>query len=169
MSNYVKMVSPKGKAYYPKINHPDQKYNNYQASLILTDADAEDLLEKLKDVYVDECGPKKLATATFPVKKQEDGTWVFKSTSKQKPKIYDSKGKPVLDSTELNIGGGTEMKVSFSATVKQDRSGVTAYLNAVQIINLVEFSSTPFGDEGDGFTASDKEESESDIDEDVAF
>lgn len=153
MSNYVKMVSPKGSAFYPKINRPDQKYNNYQASIILSKDDGEELLEKLKEVFVDECGPKKLDKATFPIKKQEDGTYLFKSTSKQKPKIFDSKGKPVLNSDELNIGGGTVMKVSFSATVKQDRTGVTAYLNAVQIIDLVEYVGSAFEAEEGNFVA----------------
>ena len=153
MSKYTKMVSPKGPASYPKITRPDQKYNNYQAGVILSDEEYEDMLEKMKDIFIDECGPKKVATATFPFKKNEEGKWVFKATSKSKPRIYDSKGKPVLDDSDLNVASGSIIKVSFSATVKQDRTGVTAYLNGVQIIEYVEYAGNDFQAEEGSFVA----------------
>jgi hypothetical protein len=168
----TKFVTPKGNASYPKLTKPDTKFKaegEYTTGLILGEKEGKAFLETLKEAAVEELGNKAAQSAIYPVK-EEDGKMVFKFKSKNKPKLYDSHGKPIKDA-ELNVGSGSVLKVAGAVAFPkvQGKQYVSLYLNQVQVIELVEFSSSPFGDEGDGFTASDKEESESDIDEDVAF
>jgi hypothetical protein len=75
-----------------------------------------------------------------------------------KPKIYDAKGIEVT--TLLNIGNGSTIKVSGQGSPwyvpATGKVGVKLYLDAVQVINVVEFGggnaeSYGFGEE-EGFT-----------------
>jgi hypothetical protein len=113
------------------------------------------MMEMAKEHFIDNFGVKKAEKATYPIKKDEDGTYTLKVTSKKPPKIVDAKGNPVLPekAAELRIGSGTLMKVKGSFKIKQDGSGVTAYFDAVQIIELVEYSSGGFGAEEGSFEA----------------
>jgi len=158
MSKIIKAVSPKGKASWPKLFKPDTKFNPegvYQTGLVLSPAEAQDFQEKVKDAFVEEYGKGKLEKALMPWKLDEDGNVVLNFKSKRKPMVVDSQGRAV--STELNVGGGSIIKVGTGINPWSiaGKMGVTLYLNAVQIIELVEFNSSPFGKEEGGFVAED--------------
>lgn len=82
-------------------------------------------------------------------------------------KMFDAKGKPV----KANVGGGSTLKLSV-VTEDYDSNlgaGLSIYLNAVQIIDLVEFGggsakSYGFGEE-EGFSGEDTEETPEDAPE----
>ena len=157
-----KFVTPKGKAVYPSLTRPDTRYNEegvYKTGLTFSAADAKKFEEMLKEVYTEEFGAKKLPSAKLPFKKNDDGTVVFNFKSKNAPKIFDSKGNPIKDISELRIGGGSTLKVAGACKAYNagGSTGVTCYLNSVQVIDLVEYNSSPFGAEEGGFEAAAEE------------
>lgn len=157
-----KFVTPKGKAVYPSLTRPDTRYNAegvYKTGMMFSDAEAKKLEEMLKEVYTEEFGAKKLSSAKLPFKKNDDGTVVFNFKSKNAPKIFDSKGNPVRDTSELRLGGGSTLKIAGAAKAYNagGATGVTLYLNSVQIIDLVEYNGSPFGAEEGGFEAAASE------------
>jgi len=175
MSKIIKAVSPKGKASWPKLFKPDTRFNPegvYQTGLVLSPEEAKDFQEKVKDAFVEEYGKGKLEKALMPWKLDEDGNVVLNFKSKRKPMVVDSQGRAV--STELNVGGGSIIKVGTGINPWSiaGKMGVTLYLNAVQIIELAEYSPNLFGKEEGGFVAPDvkqeetsaAEEDEEDID-----
>lgn len=157
-----KYVSPKGAAGYPKLLKPDTKFNAegvYSTSLTMDKKTAQPLIDQLEQAYTEEFGAKALPKANFPYK-EEDGQVTFKFKSKQKPKLFDAKGTPIKAADELNIGSGTTMKVSgaISCRAVSGKNYATMYMNAVQIIDLVEYSGSPFGAEEGGFVAEEPNE-----------
>jgi hypothetical protein len=158
-----KFVTPKGRAVYPSIIRPDTRYNEegvYKTGLELSPKDAEKLVEDLKACYVEEFGAKKLPSAKLPFKKNDDGTLVFNFKSKNAPKIFDAKGNPIKDPSELRVGGGSVVKIAgaMKAYNAGGATGVTCYLNSVQIISLVEWGgSGPFSAEEGDFEAAAEE------------
>jgi hypothetical protein len=167
----TKITTPKGTAVYPSLTRPDTRYNAegvYKTGLSLTKKEAGEIIDKLKEVYTEEFGAKKLSSAKLPYKEQEDDSVVFNFKSKQAPKLFDSKGNPVKNAADLRIGGGSVIKVSaaMKAYNAGGTTGVTMYLNAVQIIDLVEYSGSPFGAEEGGFEAAAEEKFK---DEEVEF
>lgn len=181
----TKYVSPKGTAGYPKLTRPDTKFKaegEYSVSLTMDAKDGAAFLDTLKEAAVEELGNKAAQSAHYPVK-EEDGKFTFKfkmnavrkdknsgDMIKQSPKLYDSHGKPIKNAEDLNIGSGSVMKVAgiLGFPKVQGKQYVSLYMNQVQIIDLVEYASSPFGDEGGGFS-SDADAAEEDADEDVAF
>lgn len=170
-----KYVSPKGKAGYPKLTRPDTKFKadgEYSTSLTMDKKTAEPFIAQIEEAYVEEFGQKALAKANFPYK-EEEGQITFKFKSKNKPKLYDAAGKPIKDVEELNIGSGSTLKVAgaISCRAVSGKNYATLYMNQVQVINLVEYSSSPFGEEEGDFVAEEKAEvaDSSDSDEEVEF
>jgi hypothetical protein len=157
----MKFVTPKGVAQYPWLTKPDTKFSEegvYKVSLAIPEADAKAFAKAAQDTFVNEYGQAKLSKAHMPFKKDEDGNLVFSFKSKLKPRLYDSAGKPITE--DVAVGGGSVLKVSgaFGPYNKGANMGVALYLNAVQIIELVEFSSNPFGAVEGGFVASAEED-----------
>lgn len=185
----VKITTPVGKAIWPHLNTPDTTFEKdggiYAVTLRLPKSEASNLIEEITKVYKDniknlekEKG-KKPKPASMPVKDSEDEDGnptgevdikfklkaVGKSGSdtwEQRPALFDSTGKPL---TEV-VGGGSTIKVGaeiipyFTASVG---AGVTLRLKAVQVIELVEYSTG--GDfnawsfeKEDGFVSKGKEE-----------
>lgn len=170
-----KFVTPKGRAVYPSIIRPDTRYNEegvYKTGLEMSAKDAEKFIEDLKACYTEEFGAKKLASAKLPFKKNDDGSIVFNFKSKNAPKLFDAKGNPIRDTSELRVGGGSVFKIAgaMKAYNAGGSTGVTCYLNSVQIIDLVEYNGSPFGAEEGGFEAAAEEKfGESKVTEDVDF
>ena len=153
-----KYVSPKGSAGYPKLLKPDTKFKaegEYSTTLTMDKKTAKPLMDQIEEAYTEEFGAKALPKANFPYKEDEEGNITFKFKSKQKPKLFDSKGSPIKVVDDLNIGSGSTMKVSgaISCRAVSGKNYATLYMNAVQIIDLVEYSGSPFGAEEGGFTA----------------
>ncbi len=156
MTKAVKAVSPKGLASYPKIFKPNTRFNSegvYETGLVVKADQAAAFQEQIKQVFIDEFGNGKLAKAFMPWKENEDGDVVFTFKSSKKPMVYDSKGLPIKK--ELDVGSGSELKIGtaiypWSAGGKV---GAKLYLNSVQIIQLVEYSGSPFSAEEGGYVA----------------
>jgi hypothetical protein len=173
MSNLNKFVTPKGVAQYPWLTKPDTKFSEegvFKVSLAIPEGEAKGFAKACQDAFVAEYGQQKLAKAHMPFKKDENGNIVFSFKSKLKPRLYDAAGKPIKE--DVSVGGGSTIKVSgaFGPYNKGANTGVALYLNAVQIIDLVEFSSSPFGAEEGGFVAAAQEDDFSaDTNEEVQF
>lgn len=153
-----KFVSPKGIAGYPKLVRPDTKFKaegEYSTSLTIDKKSAQPFIDAIQEAYVDEFGQKALAKANFPFKENDEGQFVFKFKSKNKPKLYDAGGKPIKDAEELNIGSGSVLKVAgaISCRAVSGKNYATLYMNQVQIIDLVEYAGSPFEAEEGNFTA----------------
>lgn len=150
-------VSPKGTAAYAWLTKPDTKFNPdgvFKTSLVVSAKEAQPFIEAIKEAYVEELGTKKMAKANLSHDVNEDGTVTFKFKSKTKPKLFDSKGKPITG--DINVGNGSTIKVAggFGPYDKGANTGCTLYLNSVQVIDLVEWTgSSAFGEEEGGFVA----------------
>jgi hypothetical protein len=156
MSKIIKAVSPKGKASWPKLFKADTQFvpdGEFKTGLVVSPAEAKDFQEKIKDAFVEEFGEAKLQKAKMPWKLDEDGNVVFTFKSSRKPMVVDSQGAAIKG--ELNVGGGSVIKVGtgIKPWLVSGNLGVKLYLNAVQIIDLVEYNSSPFGKEEGGFVA----------------
>ena len=172
------ITSPKGKASYAWVVKPDTRFAEggvYKISLILpTDSkECEMLVEQIQEVFTDEYGMKKLKAASFPIKpeieketEEETGNTIFTFKSQKPPRLYNAKGQPILSPGNLRIGGGSDVKVNFTAKAysKGAKEGVALYLNAVQVINLVEvksagmFSAEDGNFDSTGFAAEEEDE-----------
>lgn len=93
----------------------------------------------------------------------ETGYVEINFSSKQKPAVFDAKGKPI-DASKTLIWGGSEGKIAFCpAPYYNDalnEAGVVCYLNAVQVLKLVSKGTSTadqhgFGVEDDGFEATE--------------
>lgn len=157
MSKKNTFVTPKGTAAYPWLTKADTKFSAegvYKTSLVLDTSAAKGFQEAIKAAFVDEFGQSKLAKAHLPWKEDDNGNVIFSFKSKMKPRLFDSKGKAITN--DPAVSGGSIIKVSgaFGPYNKGVNMGVALYLNAVQIIELVEYSSSPFGEEEGGYVAS---------------
>lgn len=167
-------VTPKGTAQYPYLTKPDTKFNpdgEYKVNLELNAEDASEIMSFLDEQLAEsiakakkENAGKKIKEGDVPYSVDEDSgkvTLRFKLKAKVTPKngepfeqrvaIFDAKGKPITD--EIKIGGGTQMKVSYEVMpyyTSMVGAGISLRVRAVQIIELVEFSSAGAGAYGFG-------------------
>jgi hypothetical protein len=62
----------------------------------------------------------------------------FKTSAQFKPGVFDKFGKPLLES--MLIGNGSKVRVNYSPNVYDGfGAGINFYLNAVQVVELVEY------------------------------
>jgi hypothetical protein len=90
----------------------------------------------------------------------------FKTSDKFKPGVFDLYGAKIPE-TSL-IGNGSLVRVNYSENVYQTfGGGVNFYLNAVQVVKLVEYQSTTAS--GYGFPVDENRPAENDDNDDVPF
>jgi hypothetical protein len=140
MATKKSLVTPKGTLSFPWLNRPDTKFGTekFKTGLVFENqAAAQSVIDAAKAIAAEEFGPK--AKVHLPVSKQEDGSVLLRTHSTSKPSIANAKGE-VIEKT-LKVGGGSVAKLSItlSSYDKGGKKGVTAYLNAVQLLKLVEF------------------------------
>lgn len=175
-------VTCKGKAIYPHLRTPDTFEGNdlgFTIRLMPSVEDAQKFEEFLrseldKTASLPEFAGKNLndRNALIGMSETQEGDTVFKFKTKSTYKtksgdimnrvipIYDSQGKPLPKN--VDVGHGSIVKVAFSIhpyyktkTIK----GLTLYLNAVQVLEMVERSdersaeSFGFGAESGGYVA----------------
>jgi hypothetical protein len=156
------LITPKGVANYPWLNKPDTKFGKteFKCGLVFESVTAaKPVIDAAKEVFAEEFGPK--AKAKLPLEKQEDGTVLLRTHSKSKPPLMDIKGNEVKATVKLGGGSVVKLGITLQAYDNGGKKGVTAYLNGVQIIKLVEYGGgTPqFGsaedevEDGEGFVA----------------
>jgi hypothetical protein len=170
--NNEKMTTPKGIALYPHLDKPDTKFDDigvYQLSLRLAKEEGvelqntlQEILNKHTDLIKKQTG-KDPKIQPLPIKENTDaeGNEVldFKFKLKpqlrtrsgeiieQRPQIFDAGLKPM---GKVGIGNGSTVKVSFVAAPYQAPigAGVSLRLNAVQVIDLIQYNG---GADGSGF------------------
>lgn len=151
----AKFVTPKGSAVWPWLSNPDTRYNAegvYKTDLMVPKDQAQAIMAKAKEIFVEEYGDKALPKAKWPFEIDEESGGVrIRAKSAKKPVLYDAAGSVIKE--DLNVGNGSGIKVSgvMSTYNAGGNTGVTMYLNAVQIIDLVEFGGTAFEPVEDGY------------------
>lgn len=157
-------TTPAGTAQYPYLTKPDTKFNpdgDYKVNLELPVAEAQEVIAFLDEQFAvalaqakkDNPG-KKIKEGSPGYEINEDaGTAVLKFKTKakvttksgdsftQRVALFDAKGKPIT--TAPNIGGGSKVKVSYEVMPYYTAiagAGLALRVKAVQILNLVEFS-----------------------------
>jgi hypothetical protein len=175
-------TTPKGPSGYSNLFTPDVKFDpegKYKTSITLSEEAAKPLLEAVEEQRL-ELGKKAKTAKGNPFKVNEDGTYTFTFKSKKQPKVVDSKGNLIRD--EIRIGGGSTIQVRGAFKEYEGfGGGVSAYLNEVRLVKLVE-SSADWGtddEEDEGYVASPSSpkpsnnlegaEAEQEEDEDVNF
>ena len=157
------IVTPLGKAVFPKINQPDFKFDEmgvYSCKLHVDEEDfnkfsaqVEELAETAYQAELNKQGKTKLKKMqSLPVRITEEGD--FEIYSKQPAKkntskgvlefnvaMYDSEGNKLPSDT--NIGSGSKLRLSVEFApwyVPSIGFGYTLRLRAAQVVELVEYS-----------------------------
>lgn len=140
-------VTPIGLAKWAHLHKPKSPYKDkgepkYQIDIVFDPKDlawnawAKELTESVKK-----------AGEQSPIKKELDdndeptGKYyvTFKTSDKFKPNVFDKHGQPL---TDAKIGNGSKVRISYMENeYKAFGGGINLYLNAVQVIELVEFQS----------------------------
>ncbi len=159
----TQIVTPKGRARWPKLNDPERKFNakgEYMVELALEGEEAEafkaNIDQLIEHEYGAQCkreGKKSLKRANPPYKMvtdqngEETGELAFKFKMKalvetrdgrsweQRPDLYDAKGNPMSE----HIGGGSLIRVSgeaFPWYTPALGAGISLRLAAVQVLEL---------------------------------
>ena len=159
-SNFLKVTSPKGEAFYPYLKSPEMYEGNpvgFTIQAAFGKKDTEALIKTLEAELERAKGDPAFKGKTWQkepamgYREKPDGTIMFKfktkheyerdgETVKRKVPVFDAKGKPDND---VNIGNGSTVKIAFQVVPfwKSARNnGVTLYLDAVQVLELKEYS-----------------------------
>lgn len=163
MAKKNRITSPKGRAVYPRLNSPDTKFEKcgiYKIGLAVPKAEAEELIKTITKLQQEAIAEgkqkvqkgKKVKIADLPFNEDEETgevTFNFKMKAsgktkegekwERRPAIFDAHAKPLKDA---KIGGGSICKVSFEPRpyyVASIGAGVQLRLEAVQVLELVEF------------------------------
>lgn len=182
MAKLTQFLTPKGTAMYPHVRKPEfyqGKEVGYTIQLQLSKSDSEKLLAKLEEELAvakkssEFSGKRWSKEPNMGVRydKNEDMVFKFKTHTTIKTKtgeiiersipIFDAKGNPFKG----DFGHGSTVKVAFSIApyhMSATNNGLSLYLNAIQLINLVEPNSggnaSSFGfEQEDGFDVKDSD------------
>jgi hypothetical protein len=154
---YHKFITPLGTAKFPWLTKADTKFNPdgvYKTDLILSSDEAKPIATALKEHFAKHY-PKTKGKMPYAKEKDADGKetgdYVFKFKTKNKPALFDGAGKPIQN---VNVFGGSKIIVSATAAPYSTggNTGVTLYLNAVQVVELVSGDSNG-GQQSFGFVA----------------
>ena len=127
----------------------------YSTQLVLSETEAAPLLEEINALWTAsgiKKNPKSMGYKTL-----EDGNIAFNFKTnvenkfgKTKIKVFDARGKEA-DFSEIMIGNGSRGRVGTTMAIYDQpaQSGVTLYLNKLQIIELLEYT----GGDGESFDA----------------
>lgn len=195
-TEYTKIVTKAGEAFYAHLREPEVyegKELGYSIQLKLSKEDTDDLmakleakLEKAKSEMKLKAGRKWSKEPFMGFKTDKDGDIVFKfkaSTTihtragEELPRtiaVFDATGKPIKGD---NIGNGSIVKVAATIIpfhVSNAVNGLSLRLNAVQVLNLVEYGqggsakSYGFGEE-EGYVCEDNVVSTDEAEDNVEF
>ena len=160
--------SPTGKAKFVHLRVPDTRFDaegKYTLTLVLDPADPD--VEQMISELDREIREKGLANAPFGDETNKDGTKTgmveVKFSSKFPPKVFNEALKVVP--TEVEIGNGSIVKVAYRENeYPAFKGGINLYLQAVQVLELVEkFSDgADFGFQPSGNAEPEEEDGDSD-------
>jgi hypothetical protein len=151
-------TTPRGTASYPKLIKPDTKFNPegvYSVGLIFPADEVSDFISQIEENFVDEFGPKKLSELQKPWSINEDGDYLFKFKSANKPQLFDADGKAINPKADIKLGSGSVLKIkgSIKPIMVQKKYYATLYINGVQLLDLVEFNGAGFAAEEGSYKA----------------
>jgi hypothetical protein len=151
------LKSPKGIASYPHLNKADFKFDEdgvWKTDLIVDKtAETEAFCDAIKGVASAAFG-KKASEAHLPFfdHKEDDTKMVLRFSTKYEPALHSASGAKVSRNGLPMIGTGSTLKISTAAESWEGKGkGVKLYLNAVQIIDLVEYGAADFENEEGGW------------------
>ena len=154
--NFTPITTPIGDLRYPKLSEPDTK-GEYADGKYKTEITFNTINTALVKKEMEACAARMFPGAKnvkIPMKTAKDGTVSFIFKSKNKPMLVDAKKQKIP--AGVNIGGGSTGRVhgSLAKYEKGPNKGITAYLSAVQVIELQEGGgSISAFDVEDGFEA----------------
>jgi hypothetical protein len=150
---YFDIVTPLGKARYPKLDKQDVyegKEVGYKIGVILSEADLAKVEAEVEKVtkaggFTDRKRPK-----FTPIREDKDGNPYVEFKSYKLVPLFGPKGGVKLpEDTRAILGGGSIIRVRGSMTISN--GGITAYMNSIQVGKLVERQSGGFDDLDDGY------------------
>jgi len=161
MAKMERLLTPVGEAKWAHVQEPKAGFNDkeepkYCIDVVFSPDDAE-WAEWAKGIKVlaDEAGGgnpvkwEKNKDPNDPKKKLKTGNLVasFHTSVKMKPGLFDYKGVPMGD--EVLVGNGSMVRINYSPKAYPGfGGGVTLYLNAIQVMDLVEFRKNSASDYG---------------------
>lgn len=165
----AKLTTQVGEASYPHIHAKDTRFSKkpdgsdafYKCGIILKGAAAKEVLKTARRL-IKEAHDRGLASDPEKLPGEwdkESQTLNLKTKSSFKPAVFDAAGNPVSD---IMLGSGSKVRLALNLVVYEGfgATGVTPYINAVQVIDLVEGgggSADAFGfDATEGFTADEE-------------
>jgi len=187
-------VTPVAPCMYPFLKKPDtrwKKEGEYRVILVFdqddefikkVEAKAKKEFEKAKENMKPKLAEKLKFVSPVKEDEDEDGNptgnvrLTFKTNAQYtrddivypiKVKLFDAKGKPIKNVP--NIGNGSKLAVSFSpvGTVVKGEFYLSLWMNAVQLVELVEFNpdgkSYGFESTDGGFESSSEDDSDNDF------
>jgi hypothetical protein len=142
------LMTPVGVAHYPHLFEVDKMAGKYTIQLELAEDDAEALIAKMKDAV------KAWGTTDKIPMKVKDGKVLFTFKTKKEPRVVDAQNRPVPSTTR--IGSGSKVRIKGSLVPYEGLGGgITAYLNGVQLVDLVEWGGGAGFEAIDGYTVGD--------------
>lgn len=151
------LTSPKGIASYPHLNKADFKFDEdgvWKTDLIVAKDDAtEAFCDAVKEVASEAFG-KKASEAHLPFfdHAEDDTKVVLRFSTKYEPALHSASGAKVSRRNLPTIGSGSLLKIMTAAESWEGKGkGVKLYLNAVQIIDMVEYGAADFENEEGGW------------------
>lgn len=184
---FIKLTTPVGRAAYAWLNKPDAKFNPerpvYKITLLVPEGPEADALEQkiveAGKTAAEKDGVKLKKNFGLPIKRYEDdenpkeefkGLVRFSFKSPKKPLQIDSKKNPLPEDVFVASGDDVRASISVAAWASPLGSGLSLYLNGVQ---LIAKNSTAGGSSGDfdeyegGFTAEVNESAQASEDDDL--
>lgn len=165
----ITFVSPRGVAKYPRLDQPysysrtlkrsvpDPQKGSYEVTLIMSQADAKPLIDKIQQAIAQ----SGIDPENIPYKDgEEEGTVEVKfkgygqdrDGNLQRVRMVDSKNTPIRQ--KLDVRSGSVMRINGWITVTE--KGVRLNMRDVQLLKLVE-QAVVFEPEEDGFNVSEYE------------
>lgn len=154
----ARLITPIGEAKWAHIHTPKTPFDGkgnpkYQIDVVFEVTDeswkkwAKDLSDKVRAL------PEQIDKKTGetykkqqPIKRELDANdeptgryyATFKTSDKFKPGIFDKCGKPIPP--EILIGNGSRVRVAYTENIYEAfGGGINLYLNAVQVVELIEY------------------------------
>ena len=151
------LKSPKGIASYPHLNKADFKFDEdgvWKTDLIVDKNDETEAFVDAVKAVASEAFGKKASEAHMPFfQHEEDETkMVLRFSTKYEPALHSASGAKVSRNGLPMIGSGSTLRISTVAESWEGKGkGVKLYLNAVQIISMVEYGAADFESEEGGW------------------
>ena len=132
------ITTPIGTAVLPFLFTEDKEYGGYKIAIRVDKKTAEVFKAKLLDELKGEEFKSKTPHIPIVADEKHEGMYLIRTSSKYKPAVFDSKNKPLNESSR--IGGGSEVRAvaeAFKYEV-QKKEGIKLRLKQVQVIKLAE-------------------------------